>query len=92
MASLVAAAHDPVVAELVAIKDETRTRLLALNARRDRAEAELEMLVEDLRSPRGPHGFVAGLPGVLPVGRRPATDVLRSGAVDEGVAATCGDG
>jgi len=45
------------------ILSETKLRLIKLNRQRTSMEKEMEALVDDLRSPRGPNNYIAGIPG-----------------------------
>ena len=45
------------------ILSETKLRLFKLNRQRTSMENEMEALVDDLRSPRGPNNYIAGIPG-----------------------------
>ena len=51
------------VEQLTIMRDETKERLFEVNRKRTKMEAEMDVLQQDLRSPRGDNNFVAGLPG-----------------------------
>ena len=57
------ASNDAVVEQLQIMANETRQRLMDLNRKRNSMEEEIDILVADLRSPRGDNNFVCGLKG-----------------------------